>query len=463
MALVNAVVNPATGASTVVLPDGTRYTREHVYNIDDAYLTYMYSSGVPYLILDTTGDDPDPPGDPLPGGPSTAADVSLAAISGMTADNVQEGVAELKGETDTLDTAVATKASTAALDAHTTEDVGAHPASAVAFTPQGSISSANVQAAIQEVRDEAGASGGSSATLDGISNPGGNIDLVPGNANLSIVSDDTANTITLTPSSPSYTSDKIAKSIPLHSVGSNQVWTDMPAAKTEVRGVDAFRVRADLTKALQVRLVAFVKVAGSTNAELRVEYSTDSTLTFGSPAYLDGGTGPSVNIATTGLRVSSWVTLAAGAQADVNLRLVGINGDGVADPSLGNAFLQVREAGVTQVNRFQAFEGPLDMALPWTSDPTHRMLMAGTLREVHATLTNPSSSGSVVVEVRKITNSAPTYTDTLITTITIPQDSAGTQVTGLSSAMTMNDRHRYVITSAHSSATDLKIGYVIET
>ena len=41
------------------------------------------------------------------------------------------------------------------LDAHTTDTDSAHAASAVSFTPNGSIAATNVQAAIQEVRDEA--------------------------------------------------------------------------------------------------------------------------------------------------------------------------------------------------------------------------------------------------------------------------------------------------------------------
>ncbi len=48
-------------------------------------------------------------------------------------------------------------ATQAELDAHTT-NVNAHAASTIAFAPNGSISSTNVQAAIQEVRDEAGGS-----------------------------------------------------------------------------------------------------------------------------------------------------------------------------------------------------------------------------------------------------------------------------------------------------------------
>ena len=43
----------------------------------------------------------------------------------------------------------------AGLTAHLTDAVAAHAASAIAFTPDGSIAATNVQAAIVEVRDEA--------------------------------------------------------------------------------------------------------------------------------------------------------------------------------------------------------------------------------------------------------------------------------------------------------------------
>ncbi len=48
--------------------------------------------------------------------------------------------------------------------AHIADATAAHAASAVAFTPNGSIAATDVQAAIQEVRDEASAGGGAMAT-----------------------------------------------------------------------------------------------------------------------------------------------------------------------------------------------------------------------------------------------------------------------------------------------------------
>jgi hypothetical protein len=99
------------------------------------------------------------------------------------------------------------------------------------------------------------------------------------------------------------------------------------------------RTKADLTNASQTRLLGNVETAGAgATTELRAQYSTDQS-TWNS---LDGGTGPSIAINAVGLRVSSWVNIAAGAKSDVFLRLVGINGDGAADPSFGITEIQVK-------------------------------------------------------------------------------------------------------------------------
>jgi hypothetical protein len=118
----------------------------------------------------------------------------------------------------------------------------------------------------------------------------------------------------------------------------NPGWTNQPAALTELFGNTIGRNKADFSASAQVRLLCDVAQAGAATAAIRVQYSTDQA----SWNYLDGGTGPSVNINTTGLKVSSWVNLAAGAKADVFLRAVGVNGDGTADPGFSNIILQVK-------------------------------------------------------------------------------------------------------------------------
>jgi len=118
----------------------------------------------------------------------------------------------------------------------------------------------------------------------------------------------------------------------------NYQWTNMPAALTEIFALANRRTQMVLTNATQARVTVTIMAAGSANAEIRAQYSTDLVTWF----YLDGVSGPGANISAVGVRVSGWVNLAAGAQADVYLRLIGINGSGVADPQFGLITLQVR-------------------------------------------------------------------------------------------------------------------------
>jgi len=68
---------------------------------------------------------------------------------------------------DILSTAPAALAD-AALQAHLDDTVDAHDASAVSFTPTGTIAATNVQAAIAEVASEAGAGGGGGGVVDAV-------------------------------------------------------------------------------------------------------------------------------------------------------------------------------------------------------------------------------------------------------------------------------------------------------
>ncbi len=112
--------------------------------------------------------------------------------------------------------------------------------------------------------------------------------------------------------------------------------TDMPAALAE--RIPEARHRVDLTNANQVRMTARVRVVGSANAEIRMQWSADETNWF----YFDGVDGPKINISTLGSKTSLWVNLVAGAKADVLIRFVTINGDGVADPVVSTINLQAK-------------------------------------------------------------------------------------------------------------------------
>jgi hypothetical protein len=70
------------------------------------------------------------------------------------------------GSTHAETQAAAEATAASALTAHTSDAVAAHAASAISFTPNGSIAATDVQAAIQEVRDEASGGSGAPTTAD---------------------------------------------------------------------------------------------------------------------------------------------------------------------------------------------------------------------------------------------------------------------------------------------------------
>jgi parallel beta-helix repeat protein len=119
---------------------------------------------------------------------------------------------------------------------------------------------------------------------------------------------------------------------------SSVTWSSMPAALTELLGNTRQRVKVDLTNATQMRLLANISTAGAAGSELRVQYSTDQS----SWNYVDAATGPSVAIDSTGLQVSSFITIDAGAKSDVFLRIIGINGNGSTSPILGTIYVQAK-------------------------------------------------------------------------------------------------------------------------
>jgi hypothetical protein len=106
----------------------------------------------------------------------------------------------------------------------------------------------------------------------------------------------------------------------------------MPAGQTELFGTVWGRRAADLTDFSEFRVMVNQSAVGAAGAFLRAQYSTD-----GGTMWNDletGGTGADVDIDVgTGLKVGAWGALDAGAQGDVQLRLVGEGGNGSTDPA----------------------------------------------------------------------------------------------------------------------------------
>lgn len=114
--------------------------------------------------------------------------------------------------------------------------------------------------------------------------------------------------------------------------------TNIPAAVTELSTGGALRTKVDLTSYDEARIIADVTTVASSSGKLRVQCSTGES----SWIFLDNSSGPSVDISSTGTQVGAWTALSSTAQADVFLRVVSQDGDGVADPAFGMVQLQVR-------------------------------------------------------------------------------------------------------------------------
>lgn len=134
-------------------------------------------------------------------------------------------------------------------------------------------------------------------------------------------------------------SGTLAAPIPVLVVESVSV-SNMPSALQELGSGAIYRPVSDLTNATQARISVNTTIAGAAGSEIRAQYSTDSGSTW---SYLDGTSGPAATLAgAIGPRAGAWVNLAPAAKANVWLRFVTINGDGVADPSLRTLQLQVK-------------------------------------------------------------------------------------------------------------------------
>jgi hypothetical protein len=96
------------------------------------------------------------------------------------------------------------------------------------------------------------------------------------------------------------------------------------AALAELYSED-YRSKYDMTNVTEARVVGQVqRNINLVAARIAVQYSLDQSTW----AYLDGSSGPFITLTPIGMRVGSWVNLAAGAKADVWLRWVSSAGNG---------------------------------------------------------------------------------------------------------------------------------------
>lgn len=128
-----------------------------------------------------------------------------------------------------------------------------------------------------------------------------------------------------------------------------QAWTNMPSAEG-VFLANSVRLPAELTRRTRCRLAVAQVAAAASGALIAIQYSIDSGTTW---RWLDDGTATAgtgigthtpqiaLSTGTDTNQTSGWTTLFSTAIADVLLRLIGSNGDGVADPSFRYLALEI--------------------------------------------------------------------------------------------------------------------------
>ena len=111
------------------------------------------------------------------------------------------------------------------------------------------------------------------------------------------------------------------------------IWTNMPAAETELLGVTTFRWQQDLSgyqyARLSLAMDSDTTLLGATGSILHLQYSTDQSTW--SALSLAGGSAPLVRADVIGVTAGPWVSIAPGARADCFLRVMGVSGDGAQD------------------------------------------------------------------------------------------------------------------------------------
>lgn len=124
--------------------------------------------------------------------------------------------------------------------------------------------------------------------------------------------------------------------------GATITWTGQPSGVTEWISSTNRRQQYDLTNFTQFRLVLAVATGGATAAKLGVQFSTNSGSTW---SFLEtgGGITHEVGFNTAGSPLTgSWVNIATSGKADVQLRIIGVGGDGSTSPVFTSVAVELR-------------------------------------------------------------------------------------------------------------------------
>lgn len=122
--------------------------------------------------------------------------------------------------------------------------------------------------------------------------------------------------------------------------GNAVVWTNMPAASTELFGNTGCRTYVDLVQATSARLLAAMVVAGTAPAYLQLQASTDNGATW--QPLVAATTHLAVGVGVASVQTSPWVLFNSALRREVLVRMIGSAGNGAIDPSWGILSVQVK-------------------------------------------------------------------------------------------------------------------------
>ena len=120
------------------------------------------------------------------------------------------------------------------------------------------------------------------------------------------------------------------------------VWTNMPAAITELFGATVNRRKVDATGYRQFRINGRHSVVGAAGSKLYLQYSTDNTSWNDAESGGNSSGNYDLTAAVNTPQTTTWVNLATNAKADVYWRIVGSTGDGAADPNITSLVVNFR-------------------------------------------------------------------------------------------------------------------------
>jgi hypothetical protein len=125
------------------------------------------------------------------------------------------------------------------------------------------------------------------------------------------------------------------------------IWSNMPAALSEMYGANRSRVPMDLSTATEARMSTNVLTVGFASGSICMHYSTDNGFTWYN---FDGSFGTNcvagvvqVPVNALGLQISPWTTIPAAAQTENTIiRATTFGGNNALDPNFGVTALEVR-------------------------------------------------------------------------------------------------------------------------